>query len=89
MKSYEVETIIIYLILAVAVVLSIFGFVALYKAASSDGRVDYCYVDNVSGPTGGYQVIGHRPWRPDTHIGVAGSPEAANEILKSSALCNR
>ncbi len=58
------------------------------KSAMSSGKIDYCYVENISGSTGGYEVIGHRPWKgQDAHLGAAGSPEAANELIKNSVIC--
>ena len=75
--------------LLIGAALAGFGLVALYNVATSDGKVDYCYVNYVSGTTGGYEVVGHRAWRSDAHLGVSGSPEGANELLRNSALCQR
>jgi len=72
---------------ALAVVTCLFVVYCLARVTMSDGRIDYCYIDNISGTTGGYEVIGHRPWRADAHLGVGGSPEAANEVLKNSGIC--
>ena len=73
---------------AVLVMIICFFAYCLTRVTLSDGRIDYCYIDNIKGSTtGGYEIIGHRPWRPDAHLGVASGPEAANEVLKNSLAC--
>lgn len=53
---------------------SLFGLVgyATIKSISSNGEVDYCYVEMWSpdrmAPQ--FQLFGHRPWRQDRMIGV-------------------
>ena len=75
----------LFLLTTVVAVLLILGAV---KSALASGKIDYCYVENISGSTGGYEVIGHRPWKAqDAHLGAAGSPEAANELVKNSVVC--
>jgi hypothetical protein len=76
-----------YSIFALIVIALAFCGFCLVKVVSTDGQVDYCYVDNINGRTGGYEVIGHRPWRPDAHLGVASSPDSANVIMADSNLC--
>ncbi len=72
---------------ALAVVAVCFIGYALCETMLTAGRIDYCYVDNIQGNTGGYEVIGHRPWSRNAHLGVSGSPQGANEIALNSASC--
>ena len=65
-------------------ILVAFGLFALYETATASGKVDYCYINQ---EYRGYDVIGHRPWRPDVHLGLANSPMEANEVLKNSLVC--
>lgn len=75
-------------LLSALVVLAVYflGYCVLMCALTS-GRVDYCYVDNIQGQTGGYEVIGHRSWSRNAHLGVAESPTRANDLMTSSASC--
>ena len=82
----EEGRIFMFFVVVVVAISVIFGTYALYKIASTEGKVDYCYVDHLS--TGGYEVVGHRPWRPNAHLGTAGSPDEANKILVTSATCH-
>ena len=71
----------------VVAVVAFLGFMTV-KSATSSGKIDYCYVESIRGATGGYEVIGHRPWKVENaHLGAAGSPEAANELIKNSVSC--
>ena len=76
-------------ILLVVVVTLIVGcvFFVGYKIFASDGKIDYCYVDNIAGNSGGYEVVGHRPWKPNAYLGVAESGARANEIMRDSVSC--
>ncbi len=76
------------LLLTIIVVLGGFGVYALFKTITSTGKIDHCYVDSISGMTGGYEVVGHRSWRQDAHLGVANSAEDANIILLNSVVCS-
>jgi len=71
----------------ICLILASFGVFSLVKTCTVDGRIDYCYVDTIRGATGGYEVIGHRLWRSDAHLGVAESPDRANIIMQNSVSC--
>jgi len=59
-----------FVIVIVTVVLSAMTAVAL--SAFADGRVDYCRIETT---TGGVELRGHRPWRPDAAIARATTAE--------------
>jgi hypothetical protein len=48
------------------------GMAAIFKSASADGKIDYCYTSVIS-PTDmapQYRLHGHRPWREDRSLGI-------------------
>lgn len=60
--------------------LAIIGIICLCCCISSDGRPDYCYVQNAQHNT--YVVYAHIPWRGDKELGVAPTGEAAHELMQ-------
>lgn len=62
---------------------------AIVKSAASDGRVDYCYIENRSHkdsagiPTlQAWVLFGHRNWRSDNEIARVQDPRAALAIAE-------
>jgi hypothetical protein len=73
-------------IIALLFLLSLLGFVC-YKAFSSDGKVDHCYIDYNSGRNGGavgFNLRGQRSWCSDLDYGLyptlIDAQKAANAI---------
>ncbi len=82
LKSYE------YFVFALAVIAIALTIGLLAKLASSDGRVDYCYVVTTPFPGASYRIVGHRPWRFDLDVAYAGDFTKADELMRQSAVCS-
>lgn len=53
--------------IVVVVVVSI-AIITLGSAIFADTRIDYCIILWNKDSLKGYQLVGHRPWRPDDNI---------------------
>ena len=67
---------------ALALDLAIVGSVLfIYKAATADGKVDYCYLDQDSSAVWTeYRLMGHRAWRRDAILRSVNSSDKASEL---------
>lgn len=73
-------------VFAAAMIGLVVGTTCLVQLARSDGRVEYCrIVHRDHGLLPVYVIEGHRSWRPDVRVSVAGSAEEAEAQRK--ALC--
>lgn len=69
--------------LVLGAVLLVLGGVPIYKSATANGRVDFCYLDNEpSMPV--LRVMGHRPWRSDVVIGAARTTDEGAAIAAAA-----
>ena len=75
-----------YLLWLVIFIATIGAGAALYKAATVDGRVDYCYVQ-FSAFYQKFYVKAHRNWSEDLSIGFFTNPGEAEKFLQTTALC--
>lgn len=84
MEMFVEGRIVSFFVVTFGVIFVWFGVHVLYNVITATGKVDYCYIDRGHNA---YEVIGHRSWRANVHLGTANSPESANEFLKNSVLC--
>lgn len=70
------------LVLLVSIVSAGLIYVA-YKSITTDGKVDYCGIEDVSGfNEKKLMIYGHRRWRPDSNYGNCPSIEECIRIAK-------
>ncbi len=68
------------------IVLSAFIFIAgcpLYKSATSDGEIDYCYITQTNWHEHSKTILrGFIPWRSDLYIGAYNTDQDALDMAK-------